>query len=91
MTKSVTKETVIEIEGDLGMAHNPSDYSDFRAGRPSTTSSQMVQPTRISIFGDGGKNEYSIAQPQHHNNQTLFNQQSFESIQLEDDYTSLVI
>ncbi len=57
MTKSVTKEIVIEIEVDLGMGHNPSDYSDFRAGRSGTTSSQMVQPTRISIFGDAGKKE----------------------------------
>jgi hypothetical protein len=57
MTKSVTKEIVIEIEVDLGMGHNPSDYSDFQAGWSGKTSSQMVQPTRISIFGDGGKNE----------------------------------
>jgi hypothetical protein len=40
MTKSGMKEIAIEIEGDLGMRHNRFDFSDFRAGRPGTTSVQ---------------------------------------------------
>jgi hypothetical protein len=91
MTNSVTKDIAIEIVGDLGMTHFPFDLSDFRAGRPGTTSVQNGTNLRGLQFleiEEQKMNRSTAAALRH--NQNLFNQQPFESIQQEDGYICLV-
>jgi hypothetical protein len=91
MTNSVTKEIAIEIVGDLGMTHFPFNFSDFRAGRPGTTSVQNGKNLRGLQFleiEEQKMNRSTAAALQH--NQNLFNQQPFESIQQVDGYICLV-
>jgi hypothetical protein len=92
MTNSVTKEVAIEIVGDLGMTHFPFDFSDFRAGRPGTTSVQNGTNLRGLQFleiEEQKMNHHSTAAALRHN-QNLFNQQPFKSIQQGDDYICLI-
>jgi hypothetical protein len=81
MTNSVTKEIAIEIVGDLGMTHFPFDFSDFRAGRPGTTSVQNGTNLRGLQFLEIEEQQMnrSTAAALHHNQIFLFNSLSNQS------------